>query len=687
MSKTLYKIIVFILIQGFLIVDVTLGADLSLLSPDIQISEKHFQQMFDAKEKESDKSVLSSVVREVGFLNKDGFKTDLIMRCEGKTLVFMCKEELHAHGGGRVIFHAYDLLNGEEKLIGHLDLTFDTKVLSLDSANIYNAASLRDRGDYPSFAQKNYRGKYYTGKLLLLLAVRYAKALSDIKYLKYENPTDQVKRLLIEIFGEGSERALKIDKQEWRGLLEKERTQDVIADISKQAEIVFVNKSLVDEKNKMEEKLLPGVIDLNYAQLQKTLERFLNPNENFSASDLELPELLNLMEVQLFYDTQWQMIENDAGEYFFNLPPEKISGYFKDYLNELTDIENLARRGINQKDIGSFELFVKLQQVVNAKEKVSQRWKFFTSNLGGPEIGEYSQLFADKSFDADNPELKAIMLKCPEFRMFIERSLAVYYKDFLEFENILKDELKRRITGNPGIVKIICNKIHNSDIDISDRSIDWLFGIESLKTEKELQKKALGKEYEGEKYFYDDYYTPYAVLRNIIKAVELQPEDMLYDLGSGYGRVLFYALFVTKVGRCKGIELIPGRVQAVLKAKDVLGVKDVDFVEGNVCEECFEDGTVFFMYNPFGRETTKAVVDKLRDIAKRKKIKVISWGREITDFLNEQKDWLRAKQSIKSNNLGEVDIIVFESISDNVCRDAAVADKITEQDSLLEQAI
>ncbi|MCG2711601.1 MAG: class I SAM-dependent methyltransferase [Candidatus Omnitrophica bacterium] len=234
---------------------------------------------------------------------------------------------------------------------------------------------------------------------------------------------------------------------------------------------------------------------------------------------------------------------------------------------------------------------------------------------------------------------------------------------------------------------MICNKMDNSDIDMSDRSVDWLFGVESLKTEKVLKKKALEKEYAGEKYFYDDYYTPYAVMRNIMEKIELQPEDVLYDLGSGYGRILFYALFVTKVGRCKGIELIPGRVKAALKAKDVLGLKDVDFVQGNVCEENFEDGTVFFMYNPFGRQTTKVVVNKLRNIAKRKKIKVISWGREITDFLNKQKDWLSAEQSIKSNDSGEVDIIVFESIADNVFGDYSSADKITEADGLLEQSI
>ncbi|MCG2711600.1 MAG: hypothetical protein L6416_04670 [Candidatus Omnitrophica bacterium] len=455
-NKKILRIIAFILFLAGVMINSLFAGDLSLLGPEIKINKRVIQQVFEAKKKVTALSIaaniLSSAVREIVFLDENGFRADLITCFDGKTFVFRHKEEFYAHGGGRIIFRAYDFFNNEEKIIGHLDLNINPKVLSPDSADVYNPVSLKSGGypwqKYPFFVDEEYRDKYYTGKLLLLQAVRYSKQLSNIKYLKYENPTDQVKRMLIEIFAESSEGILKIDKQEWRGLLAKERTQDVIADISEQGGIVFVNKAMVDEKNKMEKRLLPGVIDLNYAQLQKTLERFLDPNENFTAADLKQPELINLLEVQFFYDSQWQMIENGAGEYFFNLPLEKISGYFKDYLNELTDLENLAKGGINEKDIGPFELFVKLQQVVNAREKIFQRWKAFANGINFPEAEKFSQLFADKSFDMNDFKLKTIMLKYPGLRTLIERSLGVYYKDFLELENILKDDLKSRITAD-----------------------------------------------------------------------------------------------------------------------------------------------------------------------------------------------------------------------------------------------
>lgn len=106
----------------------------------------------------------------------------------------------------------------------------------------------------------------------------------------------------------------------------------------------------------------------------------------------------------------------------------------------------------------------------------------------------------------------------------------------------------------------------------------------------------------------------YANLRKIIAFVDPKPQDVVYDLGSGMGRVV--CLFARRrVKRCVGVELFPslceiaGENSRRLKGK----LSPIEIRQNDVAQADFSSGTVFFLFNPFGAETMRLVLNRIHD--------------------------------------------------------------------------
>lgn len=98
----------------------------------------------------------------------------------------------------------------------------------------------------------------------------------------------------------------------------------------------------------------------------------------------------------------------------------------------------------------------------------------------------------------------------------------------------------------------------------------------------------------------------------IISAAQLVPTDVVYEIGAGLGRVAC-AFARQNVRRVVAVELNPrlaGRIRenaARLRGRRCpLEIRCVDAVTA-----CIEDGTVFFLFNPFGAETLRGVLANL----------------------------------------------------------------------------
>lgn len=106
----------------------------------------------------------------------------------------------------------------------------------------------------------------------------------------------------------------------------------------------------------------------------------------------------------------------------------------------------------------------------------------------------------------------------------------------------------------------------------------------------------------------------YANLRKIISFLNPQPHDVVFDLGSGMGRVL--CLFAKRrVKRCVGIELFPSLCEvAEANAERLKGrMCPIEIRQGDVAQADFTEGTIFFLFNPFGADTLRCVIERIND--------------------------------------------------------------------------
>lgn len=90
--------------------------------------------------------------------------------------------------------------------------------------------------------------------------------------------------------------------------------------------------------------------------------------------------------------------------------------------------------------------------------------------------------------------------------------------------------------------------------------------------------------------------TPPDLLETILTLAEVTSDDVLYDLGSGDGRIVIQAA-QTFGTRGVGIDIDPVRIQEATHEAERLGVSDrVTFRQQDLFETNFQDATVVILY-------------------------------------------------------------------------------------------
>jgi SAM-dependent methyltransferase len=146
-------------------------------------------------------------------------------------------------------------------------------------------------------------------------------------------------------------------------------------------------------------------------------------------------------------------------------------------------------------------------------------------------------------------------------------------------------------------------------------------------------------------------YTPtgYGVLPLILQYVGA--EDVFVDLGCGKGRVILFLATRCRLRKIIGIEIVPELVQIARRniAKLTL-LTPVDIIEGDASKADLSEGTVYFMFNPFGEETLLRVLDSIeRSLdARPRKIRILYHVPEWAKVL-DQTTWLRPEGKANSS--------------------------------------
>ena len=91
--------------------------------------------------------------------------------------------------------------------------------------------------------------------------------------------------------------------------------------------------------------------------------------------------------------------------------------------------------------------------------------------------------------------------------------------------------------------------------------------------------------------------TPHQVVSRMLEIAKAGPDDILYDLGSGDGRIAIASVRDFKVRKAVGIDLDPQRIKESLanRAKTVVG-DGVTFLEADIFKTDFSEATVVTLY-------------------------------------------------------------------------------------------
>jgi SAM-dependent methyltransferase len=142
----------------------------------------------------------------------------------------------------------------------------------------------------------------------------------------------------------------------------------------------------------------------------------------------------------------------------------------------------------------------------------------------------------------------------------------------------------------------------------------------------------------------------YTYLRKIRRMLNPGPDDVVYDLGCGMGR--FICLMAQrKVRRCVGVELQPPLCDiAQRNARRLRGRQaPVEIVCADAATADISQGSIYYMYNPFGADTLRDVLDNLRcSLSANPRKATLVYYNAIHEWLFSAEPWLEKYREFKT---------------------------------------
>lgn len=149
--------------------------------------------------------------------------------------------------------------------------------------------------------------------------------------------------------------------------------------------------------------------------------------------------------------------------------------------------------------------------------------------------------------------------------------------------------------------------------------------------------------------------TFFSTLETIAKALNLNGEDVIYDLGCGRGRSIFWFNAMYQC-RAIGVEINPEFVIQARKIQKKVGVKEVEFIFANLMDVDYLDATVIYFYGTaFTDEAITRLVEHFRTLKSGTRIVSVSYP--LNDYTNAP--LFELQQTLKGKYLwGNADIYI-----------------------------
>lgn len=141
----------------------------------------------------------------------------------------------------------------------------------------------------------------------------------------------------------------------------------------------------------------------------------------------------------------------------------------------------------------------------------------------------------------------------------------------------------------------------------------------------------------------------HSAIQKSIRLVKPNINDIVFDLGSGKGRVIFHFARLN-VRKVIGVELSDNLCRIARRNIERLRKVNapINIINDDIINVDLSEGTIFFMFNPFGEKTMREVLSKIELTLKLKNrlIKIIYINPKFAHIFKEY-DWLKIKYMYK----------------------------------------
>jgi hypothetical protein len=184
----------------------------------------------------------------------------------------------------------------------------------------------------------------------------------------------------------------------------------------------------------------------------------------------------------------------------------------------------------------------------------------------------------------------------------------------------------------------IVSSFHSKKIELPFSTLDYVFGLDYQKVEDEISEKAHAQKtdaYVGGRRSWSQ--SSYELIREVLSSLNMKPGNVVYDLGSGYGRLGLYGAFLFPKATFIGVEYVMERAKENSRVIKSLGLNNAEVITKDVLEVDLSRGNFFYFYNPFPSLMPK-VLKRIQKISEKKSICLIGMGPSYFDV--KETSWL-----------------------------------------------
>jgi precorrin-6B methylase 2 len=191
---------------------------------------------------------------------------------------------------------------------------------------------------------------------------------------------------------------------------------------------------------------------------------------------------------------------------------------------------------------------------------------------------------------------------------------------------------------------IKCTRVFIKDICLTfkEHHYDKRLGIKTVGIYREKEDKSINNDE------FDYWPCDYTAVKIMMDHLKLDAEEVFVDLGCGVGRVVFLVA-TAKLKKVIGIELRKTIADIARDNLHTVKLKNtpVEIVHGDAAVADVKEGTVFFMYNPFGPRTLISVLDHIHSSLNDnpRKIRIVYNNRAYA-YLLDSTGWLSQEGEI-----------------------------------------